>query len=95
MGNKNLDLILENFERKFYSIDLDPTLRDLARRMLPLCSNYSLIVRFIEGSIFIGKQFMIFRSQRNSSVRKIKFENRTNEYTDRRHIVRLFVELIL
>jgi len=27
---------------------LDPTLRDLARRMVPLCSNHSLIVRFIE-----------------------------------------------
>ncbi len=30
---------------------LDPTLRDLARRMVPLCSNHSLIVRFIEGKI--------------------------------------------
>ncbi|CAF3021039.1 unnamed protein product [Rotaria sp. Silwood2] len=27
---------------------LDQTLRDLARRMVPLCSNHSLIVRFIE-----------------------------------------------
>ena len=29
---------------------LDATLRDLARRMVPLCSNHSLIVRFIEGT---------------------------------------------
>ncbi|CAF3787341.1 unnamed protein product, partial [Adineta steineri] len=30
---------------------LDPTLRDLARRMVPLCSNHSLIVRFIEDRL--------------------------------------------
>ncbi len=34
-----------------FFISLDPTLRDLARRMVPLCSNHSLIVRFIEGKI--------------------------------------------
>ncbi|UJR27736.1 hypothetical protein I4U23_009013 [Adineta vaga] len=30
---------------------LDATLRDLARRMVPLCSNHSLIVRFIEDRL--------------------------------------------
>ncbi|CAF0745851.1 unnamed protein product [Adineta ricciae] len=30
---------------------LDATLRDLARRMVPLCSNHSLVVRFIEDRL--------------------------------------------
>ncbi len=28
----------------------DPPMRDLVRRILPLCSNYSVVVRFIEGT---------------------------------------------
>ncbi|CAF0999098.1 unnamed protein product, partial [Didymodactylos carnosus] len=48
----SLSLTDKQAERSFH-IDrsLDPTLRDLARRMLPLCSSHSLIVRFIEERI--------------------------------------------
>jgi len=43
--------ILAIRKNRIFFIYLDPTLRDLARRMVPLCSNHSLIVRFIEGKI--------------------------------------------
>ena len=28
----------------------DPSLRELVKRILPMCSNYSIVVRFIEGT---------------------------------------------
>lgn len=39
-------------ERTFH-IDrsLDPAMRELAKRIIPVCSNYSLIMRFVEGKL--------------------------------------------
>ncbi len=43
-------LIDRHAERAFH-VDrlLDPAMRELAKRILPVCSNYSLIIRFVEG----------------------------------------------
>ncbi|KAK6168733.1 hypothetical protein SNE40_019918 [Patella caerulea] len=42
--------LTERYASKEFMIDqsLDPSLQDLVKRILPLCSNYSTIVRFIE-----------------------------------------------
>jgi gamma-tubulin complex component 2 len=31
---------------------LDPAMRDLAKRIVPICINYSLVIRFVEGLFF-------------------------------------------
>ena len=51
---KTPSLIDKHADRTFH-IDrsLDPAMRELAKRIVPVCVNYSLIIRFIEGSYFI------------------------------------------
>lgn len=46
---KTPSLIDKHAERTFH-IDrsLDPAIRELAKRIVPICSNYSLIIRFVE-----------------------------------------------
>lgn len=47
---KTSSLIDKHSERSF-NIDrsLDPAMRELAKRIIPVCTNYSLIMRFVEG----------------------------------------------
>ena len=49
---KTPSLLDRHAERTFH-IDrsLDPAMRELAKRILPVCANYSLIVRFVEGDV--------------------------------------------
>lgn len=48
---KTPSLIDKHAERTFH-IDrsLDPAMRELARRILPVCINFSTIIRFVEGN---------------------------------------------
>lgn len=48
---KTPSLIDKHAERTFH-IDrsLDPAMREVAKRIVPVCANYSLIIRFVEGS---------------------------------------------
>uniref|UniRef100_K1PPH0 Gamma-tubulin complex component n=1 Tax=Magallana gigas TaxID=29159 RepID=K1PPH0_MAGGI len=48
--------LTERYAPKEFMLDqsLDPSLQDLVRRILPLCCNYSTVVRFIEGLHGVG-----------------------------------------
>ena len=43
---------LPSFANVFNTISsiVDSSLQELVKRILPLCSNYSIVVRFIEGN---------------------------------------------
>ncbi len=61
---KTPSLIDKHAERTFH-IDrsLDPAMREVAKRIVPVCSNYSLIIRFVEGFYFEKEEqiFNIFK----------------------------------
>ena len=52
---KTPSLIDKHAERTFH-IDrsLDPAMREVAKRIVPVCANYSLIIRFVEGISLTG-----------------------------------------
>jgi gamma-tubulin complex component 2 len=46
---KTATLIDKHADRTFHVARIDSALRDLTKRILPICTNYSLIIRFVEG----------------------------------------------
>ena len=47
--------LLDKHSERTFHVDrsLDPAMRELTKRIIPVCSNYSLIRRFVEGLLII------------------------------------------
>jgi gamma-tubulin complex component 2 len=50
---RTASLIDKHADRTFNVARIDSALRDLTKRIIPVCSNFSLIIRFVEGLAFI------------------------------------------